>query len=348
MRLKTFNARTMSDVMTRVRTEMGPDAIIVSIDQNDKSGVRVTAAAEGGGYGAGASETGTHTVSIPGADGAAGDLAARTEFGTTERYYDTAELTAIFSHHGVPYELAARLQEAATANDAASLVEALALALETVIPVSPMALAQETPIMLVGAPGVGKSITCAKLAAEARLNGKTVRLISSDAVKSGGIEQLGRLADLMQIELVLALDEASLRHAAAKAREEADLTLIDTTGTNPFNIEELHDLARLVRASQAEPVALMAAGLDPQDAADVSEVFASMGARRLIVTRLDTARRFASVLSAARAGPLALAGVSRSPYVADGVETPSYMALARLLAALPFSAYPDKKTERIA
>ncbi len=79
----------------------------------------------------------------------------------------------------------------------------------------------------------------------------------------------------------------------------------------------------------------------------MAEIFASMGARRLISTRLDAARRFASILTAAQAGSLAIAALGRSPYVAQNLEAATPLLLARIIAALPKSRYQTQKKERV-
>lgn len=335
MRLKTFNAKTMKEVMTQVREEMGPDAIIVSIDQSTKiRGIRVTAAVEG-------------TIHKPD-NGPANNITLKTLHNDEDpRPFDLAELTAVFSYHGLPFDLASRLQDAVTANVAESLNEALALGLEMVIRLSPLSVPQVAPIMLIGPPGAGKTVSCAKLAAEAMLNGHSVRLITCDTVKTGGVQQLRHLAEKMQLGVEVAKDEKALKRLMSKDIE-ADITIIDTAGTNPFEVEELQSLAHLVKTADAEPVVVMTAGLDPQEAGDIAEIFASMGAKRLLVTRLDAARRFASLLTAVRGGRLSLAALGQSPYVADGLQSPTYMTLARMLTHFPRPALAGAPAQQVA
>ena len=55
-----------------------------------------------------------------------------------------------------------------------------------------------------------------------------------------------------------------------------------------------------------------------------------LGAKRLIVTGLDLTRRAGALIAAATQG-LALAHVSRSPFIAGGLESPTSLSLARLL-----------------
>ena len=73
------------------------------------------------------------------------------------------------------------------------------------------------------------------------------------------------------------------------------------------------------------------AGADPGEAAEAAAALAEGGARLLVATRLDVARRLGSILAAAEAG-LALAEAGIGPGAADGLVpfTPALLA-ARLL-----------------
>ena len=74
----------------------------------------------------------------------------------------------------------------------------------------------------------------------------------------------------------------------------------------------------------------MAAGGDANEAAEISEVFSDIGARRLIVTRVDTTRRLGSLLAAVNAGGLAISEISITPFIAEGLKPVNPVALSRL------------------
>ena len=63
---------------------------------------------------------------------------------------------------------------------------------------------------------------------------------------------------------------------------------------------------------------------------DMAAAFASLGTRRMIATRLDTARRIGGLLAAAGQG-LAFGGAGASPVIADGLHELNPAALARLI-----------------
>jgi len=325
MRLKTFNARTMIEAMDMVRAELGADAIIIQSDEG-KAGVRITAALE-----AGATPPTPETAPIP----------AQTPLGYEASHaipkiadFDTADIRAVLNHHGLPFETAGHLEQSATAVNAGSLSEAIGSALETTIRFSPLTDAHQRPIMLVGPPGAGKTICAAKLTADALLHERGVHLISTDTVKAAGIQQLDHFAQLMKQTVSTADTPGELAAVINSRKNHNCLTIIDSPGTNAFDMHELEELLKFIQKVDAEPVLVMPAGLDPLDAQEIAGVFAKMGCQRFIATRLDAARRYAGIVMAARPGFLSLAAISRSPFVADGLETATPIAFSRLFTAL--------------
>ncbi|GAB4576119.1 MAG: AAA family ATPase [Rhodothalassiaceae bacterium] len=333
MRLKTFTAKTMKDVMAHVREAMGPDAIIVSVDRGGRgSTVRVTAAIDGE----------VREVPARAPDPAPSPALAPATDRT--RAFDIAELKAAMGWHGLPYDLADRIIATAAAFEAASVTDALAHAFETLITFSPLGLTAPRPVMLLGPPGAGKTLSIAKLAAEARMNGRSTRILTTDTVKSGGVQQLAHYAGLLELESVTVQTPEALADTL-KGGKAADLTLIDSFGINPFAMADLEQMLHFLKAADAEPLLVLPAGIDPSEAADLAEIFAEMGARRFLATRLDGARRYAGILTAARAGRLALAGTGKSPYLAEPIETPGALMLARMFA-LPAQKHPHRAKER--
>ena len=339
MRLKTFHAKTMQDVMAEVRNSLGPDAIIVQIDES-ASGVRVTAAVEG-------------AAPPPTPDHAPMPEQTPADFEISHplpaaREFDSADVSAVLSHHGLPFETADQIKQALASVDAASLSEAFSAALDTIIRFNPLTDKASRPIMLVGPPGVGKTISTAKLTADALLHERSVHLVTTDTVKAGGVQQLDHFAELMK-QTVSTAETADELAAVLRARQSpADVTLIDTSGTNPFDMNELKSLLHFIQAVDAEPVLVMPAGLDPLDAQEIAGVFARMGCQRFIATRLDAARRYAGLIMAARPGYLSLAAISRSPFIADGLEPATPGTFARLLTALPTRNRSTEKQEQTA
>jgi flagellar biosynthesis protein FlhF len=188
------------------------------------------------------------------------------------------------------------------------------------------------PLLLAGPCGAGKSLTCAKLAARAVLRGGGVAplVITADGQRAGATEQLAAFARVLNAPLAAAPDPAAAAAAVAARRGERQPVLIDTAGCDPFDPGQAAALLALARASGADVVAVLPAGLDAQESADLARAFAVLGARHLLPTRLDAARRLGGVVSAAAAG-LSLTEAGTGLGVADGLTPLSPEWLARRL-----------------
>lgn len=319
MRLRTFTAATMKEAMAEIRATEGPDAIIVSNARGRGGrGVTVTVAIEPEAAAAKPAREAPRRSAI----------AAEEE----DEAFDPGMIAKALAFHRVPETLAAKLKGAARAMDRQSAALALGAAFDTTFGFSPLPDIQARPVMLVGPPGAGKTVMAAKLAAEARLRRADVRLLTTDAVRTGAVEQLGLLARLLELEVRSAATADELKALLAKGggKPRATVTIIDSPGLNPHSEQERSALRRLIGAGDIEPVLVLATGGDAVEAADVAAIYRELGVRRLIFTRIDAAKRFGDMLAAAHAGALSFAGISHSPYVADPPKSLNSLLLARL------------------
>lgn len=309
MRLRSFTAETMTEAMRQVRELLGDDAVIVSTHGVDGGkGVRVTAAIE---------RDDSETV-----------LA-----GNVGQHMPSEPARAIgeaLGYHGTPQRIVERLTDAVQGSDDEPL-PALSHALESSFPFTPLPdCGGGPPLALVGPPGAGKTISIAKLAARAILGGSQVRVITTDGFRAGGTEQLATLTEVLGTDLHTATSPNELRQVV-KPGDPGECVLVDTAGINPFSKDDVTYLAELTNSVGAEPVLTLAAGGDAADALEIGEVFSAIGATRLLVTRLDTARRLGAILAAVDGGGLGFSDVSINPHVSRGLRPLDPQALARLL-----------------
>jgi flagellar biosynthesis protein FlhF len=294
----------MGEAMQQMRDALGEEAVIVATHELADR-VRVTAAAE---------------IADP-------DLASLLVPPPAEPVRATVE--ACLAYHGVPRPLAEALLADLAEAPVADATVALARALEARCRFLPLAFPVQRPLALVGPPGSGKTAAVARLAAQARVAGHAVRVVTTDTARAGGLAQLGALLEPLGLEPASAAEPAALARLVAAAEPGTSL-LIDTTGINAFNGGEVAALAERLRAARAEAALVLPAGLDVEDAVEIAGNFAALGARRLVPTRLDAARRLGAVLAAADLG-LAFAGVSIGPAIGPGLPGLSTVGLARVL-----------------
>jgi len=309
MRIHTFTGANLAAAMAEVRAALGDDAVIVSTYESRRGrGVEITAAL----------------------DEQAEDDALAATLAAEEDLPPPGALELALQAQGVPAALVQRLVRAAGAHAEESAELALAAALDATFGFTALPQRQPKPVMLVGPPGMGKTVALVKIAARAVLAGGRVRLISTDSLRAGAYAQLEAFAQLLDQPLFHAETDKDLARALT-APEPADLILIDTPGTNPFAPSEMMDLRRFIDVAPIDAVLVLRAGLDSEDAAEAAQAFAALGARRLHVTQLDVARRLGALLGAAQAGRLAFAEAGATPFIADGLNALTPVALARLL-----------------
>lgn len=213
-------------------------------------------------------------------------------------------------------------------------------------------------VLLVGPPGAGKTLTAARLATRMVLAGITPTVITADDRRAGAAEQLAAFTRLLDLPLVVAGTPRLIARAIARGCTGGNAggdaggsagapVLIDTPGTDPWTDRAL--ITDLAAAASARIVLVLPAGLDGQEAAELAEGYASLGAVAMIATRLDITRRHGSVLWAAQHLALAEAGVG--PGAADGLVPFTPLLLCSILRVPqfdPWVAMPTRAAHAIA
>lgn len=247
---------------------------------------------------------------------------------------DIAFLTAVLEAHHVPAPLIRRLTRAATALPLNTLLlERLSAALADQIHFSELPeLLRRRTLLLLGPPGAGKTTLAAKLAAQR--GGHHALLVSTDAIRAGGIAQLEEYARVLGLPVAVAGDASALGRLAGEI--EARSLVIDTSGAVPGDDAARDTLAMLIAASAAEPILVLPADIAAEEAVAMVHFFAPLGAKTLLPTRLDLGHRLGAVLAAADAGRLALPAAGTTPHFAYGLRrlTPDMVARRVLTVAL--------------
>ncbi len=307
MRLKTFTAPTLAEAMRRVREALGDEAIIVDSQDGQNGNCRITVAVE-----TIEEDYGPPAVPPPEDD-------------------PVQVIEDALDRHMVPPGLAQRLLSVAMSADSERAVEVLRTALDSQFLFEPLGgrSVPHKPYMLVGPPGGGKTVAIAKMAAQAVLANRDVQIITTDLVRAGAVDQMRAYADLLKIDLRTADSPGALRETIRSCGER--MLLIDSTSVNPFDPEDMASLRALLLNGAVEPVLTVPAGLNPLDAAETARTFQQLDCRRMIITRVDAARRLGDVLAAADTGPLKFALASDSPGIANPLLRLTPTAMARLL-----------------
>lgn len=311
MRLKLYRGRGMADAMRQMRAELGDDALLLS-SRRLGDGVEITAGIDQ------PEPLEPLDIPPPAPPASASWLPARlpSTAGDPMR-------AAAMAWHGVPAALASKLQAGP-----------LAFALSAVLRFDSLPLHPDAPpLLLTGPPGAGKTLTTARLATRLVMAGVMPLVITADGQRAGATEQLAAFTRLLGLKLLVASTPESLARAVAR-REGGGPVLIDAPGSDPFDNGQMAALQALADSARAVTAVVLPAGLDPGEAADLAAAHAHAGARLLVATRLDVARRLGGVLAAAAAG-LALTEAGIGPGAADGLVKLTPAMLAHRLQQLP-------------
>jgi flagellar biosynthesis protein FlhF len=242
-------------------------------------------------------------------------------------------LTEVLEAQQAPESLNARLVDrAVTPGPAVRLIEQMAFALGSEIVFQALAeLLQKPVLVLVGPRGAGKSTLAAKLAA--RFGEREVMVITTRAAENGDLSQIEEFMSVLGVPLTIAADPENLRTLVAGAAgrrvivDLANIAIEDAAGSSR--------LGALVAAAGTDPVLVLPADIEAADASACASAATKLGARHILATRLDQARRIGGLLAAADAGHLALVAASVTPHFAFGLQplTPEMLARRLLIGA---------------
>ncbi len=184
------------------------------------------------------------------------------------------------------------------------------------------------PLLLSGPPGGGKTITVVKLAAAQILKGKSVDILTLDVEPAGAFDRLKALLSPLGLQPKAVPAIADL--ADMVDRCSGDMILLDGPSTNPFLPSDLSLLSTASSHSDAALIPVMPAHLGYGDSMEIARSYMALGARSMVVTKLDAVRRLGGVMGAAEAG-LALTEAGIGPSIGDGLRKLGAEGLARLL-----------------
>ncbi|MDH3712570.1 MAG: flagellar biosynthesis protein FlhF [Gammaproteobacteria bacterium] len=180
-------------------------------------------------------------------------------------------------------------------------------------------------IALVGATGVGKTTTVAKLAARFTMQHgqRDVALVTTDTYRIGAKEQLLHFAQIIGIPLYAANDQQELERILAKLCDKK-LVLIDTAGMSQRDIRlteqfvTLREVSPLLRSYLVISANTQLAALD-----EVVRTFGGAELAGCIVTKLDEATSLGSAITVSIRHRLPIA------YVGTGQRVPEDLSPAR-------------------
>ena len=211
-----------------------------------------------------------------------------------------------------------------TLSSKAAWHRALAL-LAHAIPIQPTDLMDEGGVIaLLGPTGVGKTTAAAKLAARFALqNGpRSVALITTDSYRIGAHEQLRTFAQIMDIPLRVAHDEASLGQALGHFYDRR-LVLIDTAGMSQRDVRFSEQIKLIGGGSPLVRNYLVVSSTTQMLAVEQAiKAFTAARIDACVITKLDETTSLGGTMSALITHRVPAA------YLGDGQRVPEDLSIA--------------------
>ncbi|QDT66766.1 Flagellar biosynthesis protein FlhF [Calycomorphotria hydatis] len=192
-------------------------------------------------------------------------------------------------------------------------------------------------VALVGATGVGKTTTIAKLAANFRLSeGARMGLVTVDTFRIAAVEQLKTYAEIIELPMKVVTDAAQMRQALDDF-SGMDLVFIDTAGRSPRDAAQIENLRHMLEAAQVDEVHQVVSLTSSRKSLLTSvERFAPVGVTSLIVSKLDEAEGAGGLLSVSQASGLPIGYFTTGQGVPDDIEPARASVIADLILNAEF------------
>lgn len=330
MHVKRLYKPTVREALAAAREQLGPSALVLSTEMVPAPGwrgwmgqrvVRLTAAAE--------RPTDTEpVVEAPVSETRQEPSVRRTNPLDAARAGVAARLAAVGLDRVLADAIARRMSDA-DCRGGSDLALRRALAAE-LAELSGVDAQYERCEVFVGPPGVGKTTTIAKIAAQERVQGdRRFNLVATDGFRAGAIEQLRGYAEVMGLPFRVARNGADLEEALTMARHPV---LVDTAGRSPSDtaVTELFDV--LGRRTRIRTHLVIAADTSGPTARRILSRYAPLQPSRVVITKLDECDTVMPLIGAVRESGLPVSYLAAGQRVPEDLwrATPAGLAAALL------------------
>jgi len=192
-------------------------------------------------------------------------------------------------------------------------------------------------VALVGPPGRGKSTTLVKLAiAQGLARRSSVRILSMDNFRVGASEQMRCYGAILGVSFQACESIAELDHQVGNTwgadLQRPNLTLIDTSGYGPADLDDAAELAAYFSARPEINVHLvLRADGKSADGIDAVRRYSHFGVSRLVFTGMDEAATFGSVFSTAVQTTVPVSFLGTGQRIPEDLEAATKPKIVRLV-----------------
>jgi flagellar biosynthesis protein FlhF len=201
-------------------------------------------------------------------------------------------------------------------------------------------------VSLIGATGVGKTTTAAKLAAQCvkQYGAGSVGLITLDSYRVSGYEQLRAYGRLMGVVAHLAHDRAALKDLLNLLSNKR-MVIIDTAGLGQRD-QRIQDMLDMLDVPNVKKVLVLNAGAHGDTLDDVLTSFQARSLHGVVLSKVDEAVKLGPAIDAFIRHQVVLRGVANGQRVPEDWQNPDASALVRMsMGSQTKSAYDPMSSD---
>ncbi len=187
-------------------------------------------------------------------------------------------------------------------------------------------------LALVGTTGVGKTTTIAKLAARFMLKEqKRVGLVSIDNYRIGAMEQLKAYADILGIPCFAAFNRKDLLYVLKRLGKH-DVILIDTAGQSQYDTNRITELQRMLTEDlEIRSHLLLSVTTSEDEMYRTALNFAPLKYQHYIFTKTDEAQKKGSIINQLMKLNLPISYLTNGQNVPEDIEIATKEKIVRLI-----------------
>ena len=187
-------------------------------------------------------------------------------------------------------------------------------------------------ISLVGPTGVGKTTCIAKLAVISKiLHNLDIGLITIDTYRLGALDQLKILAEISNIDFLVAYEPSDIPKMLAKFRRK-DIVFIDTVGRSQKNTNLLKGINDFLKAAKVDEIYLVQSTTTTlKTMVDIAEKFKILNYNGMIFTKIDEAAAFGNILNLMQKFDVPIKYLTNGQVIPDDIIAADSEFIARMI-----------------
>lgn len=187
-------------------------------------------------------------------------------------------------------------------------------------------------VQFVGPTGVGKTTTLAKVAAHSMMNDqKKVAFITTDTYRIAAIEQLKTYARILNVPIEVAYSVDDYKRALDKY-SNYDLILVDTAGRNYRDEQYVQELKKLIHFDETlETYLVLSLTAKSNDILQIYDQFTHLSIKKVIFTKIDETNQYGNILNLVLHGNVEIAYLTNGQDVPDDLLKPSPENISELI-----------------